>query len=311
MGKTRLKVGLFVTISFFILAGGILWLAGSRFLQRVDTYHIIFSKSVSGLLPGAAVEYQGVTVGKVDAIHLTGETPPQVDVTVALQPGTPVQRDTTALLIGSLVTGIRIIELEGGSPEAPSLQPGGTIPVKGGEFEEFRDRASEIAERLADVLTRIEQDLLSPENSQAIAKFLQNVSALSESLRLSLDDVSTPESRASLKTMVDNIAQAATGIKNVTDAINDMRNDVYNDGRAMIVQVRQTAAVTANLAQEVKKLTQHIDELVGENRQELNQALTNLAETSRRMRETADSLQRDPSELIWGRNLPEKEIPDK
>jgi hypothetical protein len=111
--------------------------------------------------------------------------------------------------------------------------------------------------------------------------------------------------------MVDNIAQAATGIKNVTDAINDMRHDVYNDGRAMIIQLRQTAVVTANLAQEVTKLTQHIDQLVGENRQELNQALTNLAETSRRMRETADSLQRDPSELIWGRALPEKEIPDK
>ncbi|HKA54713.1 MAG TPA: ABC transporter substrate-binding protein, partial [Candidatus Binatia bacterium] len=62
MGKTRLKVGLFVTVSFFILAAAILWLAGSRFLQKVVRYQIIFDKSVSGLLPGAAVEYQGVTV---------------------------------------------------------------------------------------------------------------------------------------------------------------------------------------------------------------------------------------------------------
>jgi phospholipid/cholesterol/gamma-HCH transport system substrate-binding protein len=311
VGKTRLKVGLFVTTCFFILAAAILWLAGSRFLQPVDVYHIIFSKSVSGLLPGAAVEYQGVTVGKVDKLHLTTETPPRVDVTIALEPGTPVRQDTTALLVGSLVTGIRIIELEGGSASAPPLEPGGTIPVQGGEFEEFRDRASMIAERLANVLTRIEQDLLSPENSAALSAFLRNVAHLSESLRISLDDISTPESRASLKTMVDNIAQAAAGIHGVTKALSDIRGDMYNDGKAMIMQVRQTAAVTATLAKEVTQLTQHLDELVGQNKQEINRALLNLAETSRRLKETAEALQHDPSELIWGRRLPEKEIPDK
>ena len=58
MGKTRLKVGLFVAVSFLILSAAILWLAGSRFLQPVDVYHIIFDKSVSGLLPGAATTGQ-------------------------------------------------------------------------------------------------------------------------------------------------------------------------------------------------------------------------------------------------------------
>ena len=86
MGKTRLKVGLFVTVSFFILSVAILWLAGSRFLQPVAVYHIIFDRSVSGLLPGAAVEYQGVTFGKVEELQLTPEKPPRVAVTIALQP---------------------------------------------------------------------------------------------------------------------------------------------------------------------------------------------------------------------------------
>src|SRR5262249_20202174 len=134
---------------------------------------------------------------------------------------------------------------------------------------------------------------------------------LSESLGTSLDDVSTPESRAALKAMVDNLAQAAAGIKNVTKAINEMRGEVFNDGRAMIVQVRQTAAVTADLAKEVTQLTKHVDELVGENRHELKQTLANLGETSRHLKEAADALRNDPSELIWGRTLPEKEIPDQ
>jgi phospholipid/cholesterol/gamma-HCH transport system substrate-binding protein len=311
MGKTRLKVGLFVTISFFILAAAILWLAGSRFLQPVDTYHIVFKESVRGLLPGAAVEYQGVTVGKVETIRLTNEMPPRVDVTIALQPGTPVRQDTSALLVGSFVTGIRTIELEGGSATAPPMEQGGTIPIGGGEFEEFRDRAGDIAERLLSVLSRIEQDLLSEENRTAFATLLRNISAISETLRVSLEDVSTPETRASLRAMVDNLAQAAAGIKSATDAIN-------NEGKTTLVQVRQTAAVTEKLAGEatqlaahVDELTRHVNELVGENRQDFNSLLTNLADTSRHLKETAETLRTDPSELIWGRNLPEKEIPDK
>ena len=311
MGKTRLKVGLFVTVSFFILAMAILWLAGSQFLRPVHQYHIIFDKSVSGLLPGAAVEYQGVTVGKVEEVRLTNDTPPRASVLIALQPDTPVRQDTTAYLVGSLVTGIRIIELEGGSSKAPPLEAGGTIRVSGGEFEQFRDRASEIAERLLQVLTRIELDLLSPENSAAISAVLRNGAHLSESLRLSFDDISTPESRESVKTMVDNIAQAAASIRNMTEALNEIRGDIVNDSKAMIIQIRQTATVTADLAKEVTQLTKDLDELLGENRQELRQALANLADTSRHLKETADSLRTNPSELIWGRNFPEKEIPDK
>lgn len=325
MGKTRLKVGIFVTVSFFILAAAILWLAGSRFLRPVDSYQILFDQSVSGLLPGAAVEYQGVTVGKVETVQLTRDVPPRAAVIVALQPGTPVRTDTSAHLIGSLVTGIRFIELSGGSVTAPPLEPGGTIPVSGGEFEEFRDRASAIAERLLNTLTRIEQDLLSPENRVAIATFLKNAAHLSETLSVSFDDISTPETRMSLKTMVDNLAKAAEGIKSATDAINDIRGDFYTEGRAAIVQFRQTAAVTATLATDVQKLTQQANELIkqtnrlagsadamlGENRNELNRLLANLAETSRLLKETMNTLKQDPSTLVWGTAVPEKEIPDK
>src|SRR5262249_22720440 len=151
------------------LTAAILWLTGSQFFRSVDNYQIVFSQSVSGLLPGAAVEYLGVTVGKVETVRLTAETPPRPAVVVALQPGTPVRKDTTAHLIGSLVTGIRFIELTGGSANAAPLESGETIAVTSGEFEQFRDQASEIADRLLSTITHIEQDLLNEENRAAFA----------------------------------------------------------------------------------------------------------------------------------------------
>lgn len=310
MGTTRLKVGLFVTLSFLLLTSGILWLAGSRFLQPMDTYRIIFDKSVSGLLPGAAVEYQGVTVGKVESLRLTEEVPPRAEVTIAVAPGTPIRQDTTAHLIGSFVTGIRFIELAGGSSSAPPLEPGGIIPVKEGGLEEFRDRASEIGEHLLAVLTRIE-GLLNEQNQAAVSSFLQNISVLTENLRVSLDEISTPATRTALKAMVDNLAQAAAGIKSATDAINEIREETFKDFKALLIQLRQTAAVTANLAKDLRQLTAHLDQVIVENQGELHRLLASLADASRSLQETAATVRDNPSELIWGPNLPEREIPDR
>jgi phospholipid/cholesterol/gamma-HCH transport system substrate-binding protein len=310
MGKTRLKVGLFVTLSFFLFAATILWLAGSRFLQSVDTYTIYFTKSVSGLLPGAVVEYQGVTVGKVEALHLTAETPPRAQVLIALQPGTPVRRNTIAHLVGSFVTGIRFVQLEGGSADVPLLEPGGTIVVREGGLEEFRDRASEIAQRLITTLTRIEQDLLSQQNREAVTTFLRSMSVLAENLRTSIDEIATPDTHLALRAMVNNLAEAAAGIKHTTIAINEVRDELFRDGQTMLIQIRHTAEMTARLADEVAQLTRHIDELVVENRPQLHQLLTNLADASYDLKEASDTIRTDPSGLIWGKNKPPRELPD-
>ncbi|TMA60796.1 MAG: hypothetical protein E6J80_01545 [Deltaproteobacteria bacterium] len=93
--------------------------------------------------------------------------------------------------------------------------------------------------------------------------------------------------------------------------IKAMRGDVFNDGKATVAQIRQTAAVTADLAREVSQLTRHIDQMVSENRNEVSQLLTNLDDTSRHLKEVADTIRTDPSELVWGKTLPEREIPDK
>ncbi len=310
MGKTRLKVGLFVTLSFFLLAGAILWLAGSRFLQPVDTYNIYFTKSVSGLLPGAAVEYQGVTVGKVESLRLTEETPPRARVTIALQPGTPVRRNTIAHLIGSFVTGIRFIELRGGSANFPLQESGGTIFVREGGLEEFRDKASEIAERLLNTLTRIERDLLNEQNSRAITTVLQNIAELTENLRASIDAVATPQTRLALKDMIKNLAEAAAGIKQATTAINDVRDELFQNSQTMLVQISHTAEMTSRLADQISQLTRHIDELVVENQPQLHQLLSNLSAASQDLKETSDTIRNDPSDLIWGKSQPPREIPD-
>ncbi len=151
---------------------------------------------------------------------------------------------------------------------------------------------------------------MSEQNLTAVTNFLRNMSLLAEDLRTSLDEVSTPETRTALRQMVDNLAQAAAGIKNATDAINTIRGDLYKDGKAIMIQMQQTAAVMAQLVNEVRQLTRHVDDVVVDNRQEVRQLLVNLSNTALELRELSVSLRNDPSAIVWGTTVAAKEIPD-
>lgn len=305
--QSRLKVGLFVTGSFLVLAGGLLWLAGSRFLRPVDTYEIVFDQSVSGLLPGSHVEYQGVTVGKVVKMRLTPEPPPRVVVTVELKPRTPVRQDTYATLIGSLVTNIRYIELRGGTPQSPPLEEGGTIQVKQEGIENITDRASQLSDQALQMVEQIKKNVLTKENIALIAAAVRNVGAIIGNLRATLDDVSTPQSRAAFRGLVLNVSAAAAGVRRTADILNGTKDDLA----ATMAELKQTVATAHKAATEVELLVRHMDFMVSQNQGEMNRLLSNMSAAAVQLRDAAGMIQQDPSSLLWGSHLRSRRIPDK
>lgn len=61
------KLGLFILISLFLLAAGII-LFGSGIMQKKIFFETYFTGSVSGLSPGASVQENGVDIGMVESI---------------------------------------------------------------------------------------------------------------------------------------------------------------------------------------------------------------------------------------------------
>jgi phospholipid/cholesterol/gamma-HCH transport system substrate-binding protein len=84
-------------------------------------YRIYFNESVSGLALGDPVKFHGVEVGNVDKLTLDPDDPRRVQVDVKLRKETPVKTDTKASLELKGITGVVIVELHGGSPDAKSL----------------------------------------------------------------------------------------------------------------------------------------------------------------------------------------------
>jgi phospholipid/cholesterol/gamma-HCH transport system substrate-binding protein len=109
-------IGLFVLASIATVFGFVYWLHNTSGLSERTVYQVRFENSVSGLLTGAAVLFNGIRVGEVTELRLNPENPRQVTATIAVDRGTPVRADTQAGLDFQGLTGVPVIALQGGSP---------------------------------------------------------------------------------------------------------------------------------------------------------------------------------------------------
>lgn len=302
MTRTRrelIRVGLFALVSGGLLMAGLLWIAGSRLLRPRDTYQVIFVESVSGLSAGSQVEYQGVAIGRVRDIRLTQDIPPKVSVMVALEPGTPVRRDTHAVLLGSIVTGIQYIELQGGSEAAGPLPPGGVIPGSVPSLGNFRDRLDRVAELALTILTRLEQDVFTQPNAEKMSLLIDDLGSVAGRLNRTSETLESQHAGEDLAQMIQRVTRAA-------DAVNRVFSDFYARREGLYGSLTTTAA--------------ELDQAIGELRALLGEARTGmgaaggaglvegLEQATRRLQETLDLIEADPSVLLWGREVPEREF---
>ncbi len=126
----------FVLIGLFALAvivagfGFVYWMENTAGLGERTLYQVRFDHSVSGLLLGSPVQFNGIRVGEVTDLALNPGDPRQVLVTIAVAADTPVRADTTAGLAFGGLTGVPEIALTGGSPDAPPPQASdGGLPL--------------------------------------------------------------------------------------------------------------------------------------------------------------------------------------
>ena len=122
--------GLFI-IGFSIAAAFFAVWLGSTGRHDDVLYRIHFRDSVSGLAAGDPVKFRGVDVGTVKTMIIDPDNSRQVLVEVRLRKDTPVKTDTRASLAMKGITGVVIIELNGGDPAAQTLlavTPEGKMP---------------------------------------------------------------------------------------------------------------------------------------------------------------------------------------
>lgn len=165
-------VGAFVLAAIGAVFGFVYWLHNSAGAGVRTVHHVQFEGSVSGLLVGAAVLFNGLRVGEVTDLGLVADSPRRVDATIAVASTTPVHVDTTVGLDFQGLTGVPVIVLEGGKEVGVSTSTQTLVadPAAGQSMTQAARNA----------LGRV--DTLLVENAEPLKSTLANLKIFSESL---------------------------------------------------------------------------------------------------------------------------------
>jgi phospholipid/cholesterol/gamma-HCH transport system substrate-binding protein len=114
-------VGSFVLAAIMAVFAFVYWLENTGGLAERQLYQVRFQSSISGLLKGSSVLFNGIRVGEVTEIALSADAPKDVLVTIAVDKSAPVRADTVVNVDFQGLTGAPVIELSGGAPGAAPI----------------------------------------------------------------------------------------------------------------------------------------------------------------------------------------------
>lgn len=295
-------VGAFVLLLGALLVAGVLWLAsGGAWQKKVDLYLAIEDESVAGLNLNAPVKYNGVDVGKVQAITLDDTNPKNVKLLFAIERGTPVKEDTLAILKTQGLTGIAYVELSGGSVASPVLlaKAGASYPV----IRTSPSLSARLENVLSSVLAKLDSTsanlnaILSEENQAAFHNALADVAAIAHTLAARKDSIDSGlvDGARTLK----NTAAASAGLENLTQRM-ARSSDAIGAMGAEVAKTSVSAGKTIDVVgADVKRFST-------ETLPELERLLGELSTLSRSLHVLTEQTRRDPSGLLFGH----KPVPD-
>ncbi|HDY89029.1 MAG TPA: MCE family protein [bacterium] len=311
----KIRLSVFLIISSSILLLFFIILVGNRLLKRMDTYYVIYEDiSVTGLELGAAVKFHGVQVGRVTGLAVKDAA--SIIVEIEVERGTPIKKDIEAVLTMVGITGLKFVELLGGSEESEQLPAGGTIIAGQSSFEIISGRAEIIMAKLEMVLNNL-NEMTGIETTRSIQNALNSFNNVSSELdtllknnRLALTNtildfgivmnnlISTTEKVDSTMTTINTIIQSGDIRKTVSNI-----NQITGTFSTMLDSLR-VAEITEefrNLLNNANNMVTNYDLIAGRAREDILSSLRNLEETLDNLREATDVIRENPSVLLRGR----------
>jgi phospholipid/cholesterol/gamma-HCH transport system substrate-binding protein len=177
-------IGLFMLAVIAASFGFVYWLENKGGFSQRETYRIRFQGSVSGLLIGSAVLFNGIRVGEVTNLGLNADAPQEVIATIGVVRGTPIRADTQVSIETQGLTGGGAVSLRGGSSTSPlAVGEGGAPPTLLATPQAGQDWT----QAARDAFQRVDQVLA--ENSEALKSAITNIDTFSDALARNSDKV--------------------------------------------------------------------------------------------------------------------------
>ena len=295
-------IGAFTLVTAMALLLFGLWAAKYSSERTWQQYQIGFREAVTGLSVGSPVQYNGIAVGSITKLSLAPNDPRQVVALIRVESSTPIKTDTRAKLAITSLTGPTIIQLSGGTPQAPALtsvdkREAPVIQTAPSALQNITDTANRIVERLDEVL--------SDKNVASITATLQNLENISGSL------ANRDQGLQSLIVSARDAAQKLDATLTTTNgAIERIDQNLVRQLPPLLNKLDATLAKLDSAAG-------NADAILGENRAAINSfandglgqlgpTLTELRGLVRDLRRVSDRLEGNPTRYLLGRDAPKE-----
>ena len=314
----QIRLGIFFLVSLAVLALFFSVVAGSHLLSQRDTYYIEFTDMpISGLNKGASVKYLGLSIGRIEDISIAPDDLATVVVEISIdreRAENAIRTDIQARMASLGITGLKYIELFGGSDDAQVLSPGATIAASETFFSTLQERAEVLSSKIEQSVDKLNA-LLSSENQRVFTETLNNAgnllttaNALVQDNRSAFDETaanmvatsrSLVQASATLAATTDSL-HALLGSAKLQQTVDDMQVTMHKLRQQMDGPIPLLVAKIDTVVSNIDRTFVGIDQTVGASRQNLLRTMQDLEETLQNIRETTEIIRENPAVLIRG-----------
>lgn len=315
MGSKReqVMVGFFVLVACALLVTTVFALSGA-FSGPAKTYRA-YVPFAGGLEPGATVRYAGgPKVGRVEKLQLDPKNPSGIEITFSVKTDLPVKTDSHVKIMSISPLGDNHLELLPGSEKASLAAAGTALPSDPYiDFNSLTEKINDIAPQAQQLLTTLNSragefqetlarvnDLLNGTNRANIAATLAETRGMIAEDRPQLKSTLQNVNSASqkLQPLLDDLRKTSVQANEALSHVDSLIGDNRQDIHQAILDLRRSL-VTLN------DLTGRLDQTVDVNSQNIDELLDNLRHVSENLKEFTRTIKTRPYTLIRSSNPPE------
>ncbi|TMA45194.1 MAG: MCE family protein, partial [Deltaproteobacteria bacterium] len=265
------RIGAFFAVGIILLFIAIELTLGLGLLRRRYPLYATF-RDVQGLDSGADVRLAGIKAGRVDGMQIEQD---HVRVTLLINGGLVVKKDSLARLDFRALSGERFVALTLGTPTAKPAEPGDTLEGETpASFSDVVDQLSGVAQNVNELVTSLNA------NSQ---RLLTNLADLIEQNRSQLDQIT------------ENVASITGKLDRGTGTLGLLLNDssLYDRASAALGDVRQAVQDIGQVTHDLSEGRGTLGKLIREDGglyEQVRETVDHLNESARNAEEITASL---------------------
>ncbi len=291
-------IGAFTLAVILAAFGFVFWFSGPSKATARRGFDVVFTGSVAGLSNGGAVTFNGLRVGDVSNLKLNPSNPSEVIAHIDIDKTIPIKNDTRARLEFSGLTGVASLALSGGGKTTPDkvVTAGEEYPVIRADPSQFQNLI-ETVQRMADQLGAFtdKANKLLDQNSDSIGRTVTNVEQMTGSLADKYDGVGP---------LLQSLNRTSAKLDQALDGLNGMIGGSEGNAQKAIAEIGEAARsvrkLSDNLDARMKEIAANIARFSGSGLHQYEALAVDGRKTLDEINRAVRSLERDPSQVIFG-----------